>query len=181
MTSYVALLRGINVGGSKLIKMAELREMAASLGLINPRTLLQSGNLLCESDGSAAELELQLEGAISATFGFDVACLVKSSAQWQDMMLANPFPREAELDPSHLVAIVAKVPFDEALAASVRERSTGPEKLQIAGGCLFVAYPEGIGKSQLHTVKGWKEFAAAGTARNWNTVVRIGREMREVR
>jgi len=109
MTTYVALLRGINVGGKNKIAMADLRAFLADLGLADPKTLLQSGNVVFRSEGkSVSALENFLEKETAARLSVAADYVVRSSAEWAKVVAANPFPREAESDPSHLVVMFLK-------------------------------------------------------------------------
>src|SRR5262245_46061799 len=109
MAVYVALLRGINVGGHNRLAMADLRALADRLKLNNPRTLLQSGNLLFESSGTtSAKLEESLENATKSQFGMAIDFVVRSNKEIRKAIAANPFTQIAVDDPSHLVSMFLK-------------------------------------------------------------------------
>src|SRR5260370_41008507 len=103
MSMYVALLRGINVGGRNQVAMPGLRDLLAALGFDGVKSLLQSGNLVFESDRRTdAELERLLEVETAKRLDVSVNYLVRSANEWKTMVARNPFPDEAKHDPSHL-------------------------------------------------------------------------------
>jgi uncharacterized protein (DUF1697 family) len=103
--SYVALVRAINVGGKNAIAMAGLRAMCADLGLIEPRTVLQSANLVFETSIGRARLVPLLEAETLARFGVAAAYVLRDPTEWRALIAANPFPEMAASDPSHLVVM----------------------------------------------------------------------------
>ncbi len=173
MTRFTALLRGVNVGGNKGVPMSELKAVATALSLGEPRTLLQSGNLVFRADDqNTAELERRLEAGIAERIGVTTAVCVRSAAEWGRLVEANPFPEAAGEDPSHLLLIAFKSPpkpgGPEALAAVY----DGPELVRVAEGHAYIVYPEGIGRSKL-TPALLGRHLGQGTARNWNTVLKL--------
>ena len=174
MRTHVALLKGINVGGKNLLKMADLRQMFADLGMESVETLLQSGNVVFGCSGmSLVELGALFEKEASTRLGINVRFFVRTLDQMDEIVRDNPFTAEALADPSHLlVHFMGAVPlqFDiERVQAAV----SGPEKIQ-AGHChLYVVYPDGIGTSTIARTPGWNRLTADGTARNWNTVLKL--------
>ena len=111
MTRCVALLRGVNVGGNKGVPMSELKAVATALSLGDPRTLLQSGNLVFSaSDPKTADLERRLEAGIAERIGVKTEVCVRTAATWRRLVEANPFPEAAKDDPSHLLLIAFKSP-----------------------------------------------------------------------
>ena len=160
---YIALLRGINVGGNKMIAMSDLRERAERLGLRDARTLLQSGNLVFRSNKSPAQLEALLEKELG-----DVTVFVRTAAEWAAMIAANPFPNEAKNDPAHLIVMALKKPADaSALVMPGREVARG------SGREIYIVYPDGQGTSKLTNAVIEKKLGTRGTARNWNTVMKL--------
>ncbi len=173
MTRYVALLRAVNVGGRK-VTMKELRAMAEGLGHANVTTLLASGNLVFETrKTSPQKLEAALEAAIEATFGLFSDVMVRDPAEWRAIIGANPFPKKAKDDPAHLVVAVGKAaPDAKAFAAwleGFRAKYDKGEQVKVIGRDVFIDYGGSIGQSKL--VIPSKLFT--GTARNWNTVLKI--------
>lgn len=175
---YAALLRGINVGGNKTIAMAGLREMIVAIGLQNPRTLLQSGNLVFETKAQpAAKLEKMLERATAEKLKVECSYLVRTKDEWARIVAANPYAAMAKDDPSHLaVTFCREVPGTgalETLGGEIR----GEEQLTAVGRELFVCYPHGMGESKLAIALSKNKLGTICTARNWNTVLKIGMAM----
>ncbi len=173
-TMHIALLRGINVGGKNLVPMSELRDLGATLGLTAVRTLLQSGNLVFQSPKrSAAALERLLEAETAKRFGFAVDYFVRTGAELQAVIAGNPFPEAAERDPSHLVVMFHKEAPREENVAALRAAIRGRETVRAHGKHLFVVYPDGIGTSKLTGALIEKQLGSRGTARNWNTILKL--------
>jgi uncharacterized protein (DUF1697 family) len=173
MTVFVALLRAVNVGGSGKVAMSDLRAMAAGMGLEAPRTLLQSGNLVFSANGKPEALESKLEAETAKRFGLKTAYLVRTAAEWDEVIAGNPFPAEAKADPSHMVAMPLKAaparPAVEALRAAIKGRET----VGSVGRTLYLVYPDGIGTSKLTIAIIEKTLGTVGTGRNWNTVLKL--------
>lgn len=173
MTRHVALLRGINVGGNKGVAMAELRSVAEGLSLGEPRTLLQSGNLVFDSEGvSPADLEARLEAECEHRLGLSTEIHVRSAEQWADIRAANPFPEEAARDPAHLLLIAFRTAPQPAALQALEAAYRGPERFGLNGREVYIVYPEGIGRSRL-TPELLGRHLGRGTARNWNTVTKL--------
>lgn len=175
MSRYIALLRGINVGGRCVVPMAELRAMLTELGMTDPRTVLQSGNAVFDVSGKrdAVNLEKRLARAASERFGRTIDFILRSAAEWTKAIKHNPFGREAKDDPSHTLLMVLKRSPDAAAFKALRGGYDGPESMHLHGRELYLVYPEGIGRSKLTHAKLEKALGCAGTARNWNTVLKL--------
>ena len=173
MTPHVALLRGVNVGGNKGVPMAALKSVAEGLCLANPRTLLQSGNLVFSSEGHKPEaLERRLETAIRSEIGVDTAVCVRTAAEWRGLVQANPFPEAARDDPAHLLLVAFKTAPKAGGPKAIAEVYDGPERIALARDHAFIFYPEGVGRSKL-TPALLGRHLGKGTARNWNTVLKL--------
>jgi uncharacterized protein (DUF1697 family) len=174
MTSFIALIRGINVGGHKQIAMADLRGLLLTLGFHEPQSLLQSGNLVFKGDSrSAATIERLLEKEAEKHLDVQVNFLVRTAKEWAAIIAKNPFPREAESDPSHLAVMCLKsAPTKESLVA-LETAIVGRETIHLDGPQLYIVYPDGIGRSRLTHGLIEKTLATRGTTRNWNTVLKI--------
>ena len=173
MTFYIGLLRGINVGGNKMVAMAELREMVTALGFSDVKTLLQSGNVVFRGPAKAtARLESQLEAALEKRFGMHVDFHVRTAEEWRAIVGANPFHAEAKADPGHLLLTCFKAPLDTANVEALRVAIPGRETLHADGRQLYMVFPDGVGTSKAPVLAD-KKLGARGTARNWNTVLKL--------
>jgi uncharacterized protein (DUF1697 family) len=174
MASYVALLRGINVGGNKMIAMAELQKLLEAQGFTDVKTLLQSGNVVFKGKGTnAVAPEPQLEKLIEKKFGHAVAVIVRDKTWCEKIVAKNPFPDEARNDPSHFLIMCLKTaPSAEGLTA-LKLAIPGREYFQEGDRCLYLVYPDGMGRSKLTNVLIDRKLGTMGTARNWNTLLKI--------
>ena len=172
---YAALLRGINVGGNKKVPMADLRAMTAKIGFDDPQTLLQSGNLVFSAKSQpAARLEQLFEAATKKHIGVECSYLLRTADEWARLMAANPFPRAAKSDPAHLVVTFCREAPDADALKKLRAEARGAEDFKAVGRELFVWYPEGMGTSRLAIALSKNKLGTICTARNWNTVVKVG-------
>jgi len=174
MTTYIALLRGINVGGHNLVAMADLRAMLERMGFTEPRTLLQSGNIVFRSRlSSAAGIEQNLESETKQRLSVNTPFFVRTAEEWETIVARNPFKSAAKKDPARLVLVC----FKEAPAPSaVKEllgAFEGPETFQADGRHAYITYPNGQGKSNLTMNLIEARLRTKGTARNWNTVLKL--------
>lgn len=175
MTMHIALLRAVNLGPHNKIGMGDLRELAVGIGLLDARTVLQTGNLVFRSGSqtTCAQLEQQLERAAFARLDLDTDVFVRTSREWADLIVANPFPKEAKADPAHLVAVALKAEPDRAAVTALQKSIAGRELVRAAGRCAYVFYPDGIGRSRVTSARIEKALGSRGTARNWNTVLKL--------
>jgi uncharacterized protein (DUF1697 family) len=174
MPSHIALLRAINVGGRNQVAMADLRALFSALGFADPRSLLQSGNLVFESAGrTAVELEQLLEAETAKRLDLVVDYLVRSAQEWKALIARNPFAEEASRDPAHLVVVFLKGNPQTKDVQALQAAIEGPEVIRAAGKHLFVVYPAGIGRSRLTNALIERKLGLRGTARNWNTVLKL--------
>jgi uncharacterized protein (DUF1697 family) len=172
LTTQIALLRAVNVGGRKA-SMADLRQMLADLGFEAPRTLIQSGNLVFGSAVGGAELEALLEREIAARLGLETDVLVRDPDEWRALIAANPHARMAADDPAHLMVMALKSPPGEAELAALRAWIPGREVVAAVGRQLYITYPDGAGESKLTNAAIERRLGVRGTARNWNTVGKL--------
>jgi uncharacterized protein (DUF1697 family) len=175
MTTYVALLRGINVGGHKMVAMADLRDLLSRLGFADPRSLLQSGNLVFGCRGRSAQaLERLLAAETVRRLALDADFFVRTADEWRGVIARNPFPKEAERDPSRFAVQFLK---DAPSAANIRDLQaaiTGREVVRFLGREGYFVYPDGMGKSRLTGTLVERKLATRATGRNWNTVLKLG-------
>ena len=173
MKEYVALLRAVNLGPHNKIAMSDLRELCLELGCADPRTLLQSGNVVCGSASSSAALERKLETAAARRLKLETEFFVRSAAEWAALIAANPFASEAKSDPSHLLALVLKSAPDRARVAALQAAIKGREVVKAKGTTLYAVYPDGIGRSRLTNALIERHLGTPSTGRNWNTVLKL--------
>ena len=158
MNTYIVLLRAVNVGGLSL-PMERLRQLANDCGLQRPRTLIQSGNLLVDSELEGPEVQRRLESALAQAVA-PIPVLLRTGPEVRQVLADNPFP---EIDPKKLLIMFLPAPVEP-------QEVVGPagEEVRFHGRELFVHYPEGMGRSKLKL-----PWADQGTGRNLNTVARL--------
>ena len=175
---YVALLRGINVGGRNKVAMADLRQLSDSLGHTEITTYIQSGNLVfTSSDENAIALADALEAEIARSVGVSPAGVVLSRADLAQVIADNPFPEESNPKALHAVFYREAI-TDETIAAVARAEQKAHAKgsrdeAAVVGRTLFMRTPDGLGRSELAAQLARSVTKAAGTARNWATVNRL--------
>lgn len=174
MPAFVALLRAVNLGPHNKIAMADLKAVAEGAGLSEARTLLQSGNLVFQAKAqSSAALEKLLEAALAKKLDLKTPVVVRSAAEWRAVLEANPFPKQAKSDPSHLVVMPLKGKVEKAAVAQLATAIVGREQVKLGEQLLYLVYPDGIGESKLTAALIEKKIGVAGTARNWNTAQKL--------
>jgi uncharacterized protein (DUF1697 family) len=174
MTAIVCLLRGVNVGGHNKIKMDELRGLCESLGLRDPQTYVQSGNVVfAASERNLARLAARIESALEQKFGFRSSVVLRTAAELRDVIARNPFAARRDIDPRKLlVTFLATDPGAEARAAVLR-LECHPEELHATGRELYIYFPNGMGRPKLKWPHVDKALKTAWTGRNWNTVTEL--------
>ena len=169
MGKYVALLRGINVGGHRKVPMARLRTLAEEIGLAEPATHVASGNLVFSAEEDAGTLEARLEHAIEAEFGFAVDVIVRSAGDWAALAAANPFPQESADTPNLVMLTIGKQPATDAAVETLRAKAAENERVERRGEALWIWFGGGAGRSKL----GAAPAKGVWTARNWRTVATL--------
>jgi uncharacterized protein (DUF1697 family) len=163
MTSYIALLRAVNVGGTGKLPMTELKAMCEQAGFSKVKTYIASGNVVFQSKLSEAKVKSALEAALAAYAGKPVGVLVRTAAEMAAVLAENPFPDEPS---NKTVAIFLDAAPPADFLAGVSHQAG--ELIRAGRREIYAYYPDGQGQSKL-------KIAAAknGTARNMNTVAKL--------
>jgi uncharacterized protein (DUF1697 family) len=163
MTTYIALLRAVNVGGTGKLPMSELRAMCESIGFTNVRTYIASGNVVFSSRLSETSVKNRLERSLETYAGKPVGVLIRTGAELSAVLDGNPFRSAA---PNRTVAIFLDAPPPPDTLTAV----TGQQAEEIALGTreIYVHYGNGMAHSKLKI-----PAAKNGTARNMNTVATL--------
>lgn len=158
-----------------MVAMADLRRLYEDIGLNNPRSLLNSGNLIFESrKRTPLQLERLLEAEAKKRLALETAFFVRTAEEWEAVVAGNPFKEEARRDPGHLVVMVLKVAVDAKEVTALQKAITGPEVVRGKGKHVYITYPAGIGESRLTSALIDAKLGTRGTGRNWNTVLKLG-------
>ena len=157
-----------------MVSMSDLRDLMSKLGMEDVRTLLQSGNVIFRSDiRSPAKVEKVLEDGVEKRFGLKTEFFVRTVEEMNEVVAANPFPREAKQDPGHLVVGFLKAAPDSAAVTALQKAIVGREVVRAVGRHSYVVFPDGIGRSKLTSALTEKKLGTRGTGRNWNTVLKL--------
>ena len=164
MPTYVALLRGINVGGARKVPMSDLRASFAALGHTDVRTYIQSGNVVFGArSGTAARVRAALEARIAADFGFEVTVLLRTATELTATIKKNPFGDSAYVTFLEGAADARKVKTIDAGAYA-------PDEFAVSGREVFVHCPNGYGRTKINNTFFERKLSTRATTRNWNTV-----------
>ncbi|MBT8394848.1 MAG: DUF1697 domain-containing protein [Flavobacteriaceae bacterium] len=171
METYIALLRGINVGGHKKILMADLRRFFEKLNFKNVKTYIQSGNVIFQSNEEKIEvLESKIKGQILNEYGFEVSVLVKTHSEIEDILNICPF-KEGKKDKSYFIVLHSNP--DKKLVNSTMEIKYPNEEFHIINSCVYIYYSLGSGKAKCGTNFFEKKLKVSATARNYNTLNKL--------
>lgn len=186
MTIYIAFLRGINVGGKTIVKMAELKKLFEELGLMNVKTYIQSGNVLFTSEELEASLTERMESALHKTFGFEITVVIRTLPELERILAGCPFSEEEILaakatavGESLYVAMLPREPLAEKLPL-VEAYRTDQEEYFIHGRDVYLLFRDTVRTSKL--ANHLHKLGEPSTVRNWNTMGKLallGKEMLE--
>lgn len=170
MVKYAAFLRGINVGGHNAVPMGALAAAFTAAGSSDVRTYIQSGNVaFAHGLPDQAELVMRLQAQLLREFGFAIPVVLRSGAELQQLLAANPL-RADDSDPTKLaVNFLSAVPPAERIAALDPQRSA-PDRFAVVGREVFLHCPQGFGRTKLTIDYFEKHLGVTATSRNWRTV-----------
>ena len=172
MPALISLLRGINLGPHRRLKMASLCELYASLKLGAPQSYLQSGNVVFSTSArDLPKLASRLEYAFEAAFGFRSDILLRTAGELAEVVQRNPFAGRADVPPNKLLVTFLKDKPSENAHQSLKGLKIAGEELVLLGRELYVFFPNGSGRSKLSAAALDRALGTVGTARNWNTLL----------
>lgn len=163
MSTYVVLLRAVNVGGTGKLPMADLRALCVTAGFEGVQTYIASGNIVLRSNLRASEVKVTIEGALAEYAQRAVGVVVLTAEELVQVLMENPFV-------DRVPSLTAAIFLDEAPGLDSLVRATGQIDEEVALGhrVFYVHYPNGMGRSKLR-IPGAKD----GTSRNMNTVAAL--------
>ena len=173
MPRYIALLRGINVGGNRKLPMAELAKLFAGAGCSDVKTYIQSGNVVFESTPAvAAKISKTVGQGIQKKYSFEVEMVVRSAAELSAAIKRNPF-HKAGADPKTLhVSFLSGKPTAAQVAALDPDRSPG-DSFKLLGSEIYLLLPHGVARTKLTNQYFDSKLGVTSTLRNWNTVLAL--------
>jgi uncharacterized protein (DUF1697 family) len=175
MATHALLLRGINVGKSRQLPMAELRELMTELGYDDVRTYLRTGNIVLSTSHGRTKLASTVEEGIHARFRMTVPVVVRTRRQFGNIVEANPFP-EGAAEPAKLFVAFLNSPLPASAIDAVDPDDYLPDEFRVNDTEVHFRCPNGLSGSTL-TPAFWRKLGAgdSATVRNWNTVLMLQR------
>jgi uncharacterized protein (DUF1697 family) len=171
MSIYVAMLRGINVGGNKIVKMDRLRALFGSLGFERVQTYIQSGNIVFKAGkGSPTTLSKKIEEGIMKDFGFPAALIVRTSQEIADTISRNPYAKEPVIEIERLHVMFLREPPTPETLEELARLTTKPDRSLCSGKEIYFHLPNGVARSSLANNPIERRYLSQATMRNWKTV-----------
>lgn len=171
MTIYITLLRGINVGGHNIIKMADLKQLLGTMGLTNVQTYIQSGNIVFESEADSEELSRRIEQEIKDTFGCSVPVILRTSTEWEQMIDHCPYPIETLADGESVhLTLLSETPSQEALT-KLQNFQSGVDQYAVQDKVIYLFLRQNFRDSKLPVQL--QKLGVSATIRNWKTTMKL--------
>jgi uncharacterized protein (DUF1697 family) len=174
MPIYIAMLRGINVSGYKIIPMLRLRESFEALGYKGVKTYIQSGNIIFDAGrDSSVSAAKRIEAKILSVFGHAVPVIVRTERELAGIIAANPFLKQKAIDPTKLhVTFLEKAPIADGVK-KLESRDAGSDRFHVVGREAYLYCLNGYGVTKLSNTAIEKAFSIRATTRNWKTVNKL--------
>ena len=145
-------------------------------GAERPQTYIQSGNLVVGAKGNETALRRLLEKELADRFGFAIDVIVRTAAEWQGYVAANPFAGDANALPKMVHLYLTRDPLKSGAAKALEQRAQSGERIGAVGGALWIDYgANGVAGSKLSPLLIDKSCGSPATGRNWNSVLMIGK------
>jgi uncharacterized protein (DUF1697 family) len=175
-STYIALLRGINISGKNIMKMVQLKQVFESIGYQNVRTYIQSGNIVFESNSESdvTELQTQIHDGIEDEFGYDVPVIVRTGEQMEDILNNCPFDIDDLPDKQKpYVTLLSDVPSAERLEQLAKVKIDEDEEYEIVDREVYILYRKSVTKAKINNNFLEKQLGVSATTRNWNTMTKL--------
>ncbi len=174
MKTHIALLRGINVGGHRKIKMADLKAMLHKMGLKDVVTYIQSGNVVFNSSETKTTLlEEKIKKGITKTFGFEVPVLIKSREALVAVLQESPFKKEEDLEANRIYYVLLKSEPDKEAFKNLDQKTYPNELFVITAKCVYLNCLNGAGKAKLSNTIIERKLVVEATTRNHRTMLKL--------
>jgi len=171
MQNYIAILRGINVSGHKLIKMDALRKLFDDMGFKNTKTYIQSGNVVFQcKQAKVQDLEQKIASSIQKEFGFEVPVLVKEANDLEVVLKNNPFINKRKEDVTKLHVTFLSAEPEKALVEKIKEGNYAADEFIVTGKAVYLFCPNGYGNTKLSNTFFENKLKVTATTRNWKTI-----------
>lgn len=167
MSTYIILLRGINVSGKNKLPMAELRELLNDLEFKNVQTYIQSGNIILSSNKDKNEISELIKNGIKTQFGYDVPVIIRTIEEWKTVIKNNPFP----IDNPKILGFVFLDQTPKTTTLDVKGMKD--DKYEISNDMVYIHCPSGFGKTKLTNNLFEQKLKITATTRNFKTVMKL--------
>ncbi|MGI4790880.1 MAG: DUF1697 domain-containing protein [Janthinobacterium lividum] len=173
LETYVALLRGINVGGKNKLPMKDLADICSEVGCCDVMTYIQSGNVIFQAEaGVAAGLPQKITAQITERFGYRIPVIIRTAAQIKAVLLNNLFLAQGVSEDTLHVMFLADLPSSDQVSALDPNRST-PDTFIVQGQEIYLHLPNGVADTKLINAYFDAKLATTCTSRNWKTVTKL--------
>ena len=160
------------MAGHNKIKMTELASIFKKIGFSDAETFIQSGNVIFSdvNNLTSEEIVLKIEKAITKEFKYDIAAMIRTPEELQQIILNNPFAGEKNFDPAKMACLFLHETPSELQISKMNDIDYPPDKFQISGSGIYIWCPNGFGRTKLYTNFFENKMKVKGTARNWKTI-----------
>ena len=179
MSARILMLRGINLGATRRVPMAELRALFADAGFTEVRTYVQSGNVVLASEEDCVTLEQRTAELIAGRFGFDVPVVGRTAQELAAVVALNPLGDIATEPKRYQVSFLSQALAAETVT-ELQAAATGQERLVAEGRELYAWHPDGVARSKLWDALAGRKLGVTATARNWRTVIALNDMAQEI-
>lgn len=174
MRSYVTILRGINVGGKNLIRMADLRKELTNLTLYNIQTYIQSGNIVFQANSNdPSELQLKIHHLIKAKWGFDVPVIAITGKEFSDIIMNHFCQKDSSFDPAYSHITFLSEPHNIGETEKIENNKSPGEVYKLSDRAVYLYFPAGYGKTKLDNSFFEKTLGVTATTRNYRTSMKL--------
>jgi uncharacterized protein (DUF1697 family) len=174
MPVYIALLRGINVGAHKRMKMEKLRTSCEALGFEQVATYIQSGNVVFKAPKlSTSTLSEKIRKCIAADFGFSADVVTRTSDDFSKIIRSNPLLKKGGLDESRFHVVFFSDALEREAIQKLESLILPPDQVGVSGKEMYFYFPNGVSGSSLWKHNLDRVLGVSGTMRNWNTVNKL--------
>jgi uncharacterized protein (DUF1697 family)/uncharacterized protein YdhG (YjbR/CyaY superfamily) len=173
LTRFVALLRGVNVGGNNQVPMPALCSLCEELGNRKVQSYIQSGNLVFLAAGVRPTVEAALESGMQRKFGLSIPVVVRTATDWRTYVQSNPFAEASASEPNRVMLALSKKTLTPNVVPKLRERASNGERIHQTGKALWIHFPSGVAKSKLTPSLLDRSAGSPVTMRNWRTVLKL--------
>lgn len=174
MKTYIALLRGINVGGRNKIKMADLRMMLQKMDFDEVQTYIQSGNVIFKSaHKNTSILEQEIKSNIATTFGLQVPVLVKDRTDLVSILKESPFTNPVDIESNRIYYVLLKNKLQDGYSTNLDQQNYPNELFVITENCVYLNCLKGAGKAKLTNALIEKKLKVEATTRNYKTMLKL--------